>query len=183
MNYLFGIQGRIGRLQWWGGQCIILMLFVAPLLMLGIGIGDMSEERVQQIIANNAVALIAAILAIYALAVWMNVATTVKRYHDRNKSGFWFLVIFIPFIGGIWQLVECGFLSGTPGANNFGQRGGGSAFGDYADDGSSSSTSAMLRRTQEEPARRRQTAVAPAVASHAPRAATKPAGFGRRGLS
>jgi Protein of unknown function (DUF805) len=44
----------------------------------------------------------------------------VKRYHDRGKSGFWFFCTFIPFIGGFWQLIECGFCSGDDGDNDYG---------------------------------------------------------------
>ncbi len=43
-----------------------------------------------------------------------------KRYHDRNKSGWWVLIVFVPVIGGLWYLIECGFLRGTPGPNNYG---------------------------------------------------------------
>ena len=184
MNFLFGIQGRIGRLQWWGAQLIIFTLLALPFFILGMGVSDMSEEHIREVFADNGFALIVMFLAFYVLAVWINVASTVKRFHDRDKSGFWFFIVFIPFIGGLWQLVECGFLSGTAGANNFGQRGGGSAFGDYLDNGEDTPSS-MLRRPREEPARQRQTAVPPAGPSHTPRPAGRPGstGFGRRGLS
>ena len=43
-----------------------------------------------------------------------------KRFHDRNKSAWWVLVSAIPLIGGVWILVECGCLQGTPGPNRFG---------------------------------------------------------------
>jgi uncharacterized membrane protein YhaH (DUF805 family) len=41
-------------------------------------------------------------------------------WHDRNKSGWWVLIAFVPVIGGLWYLIECGFLPGTTGANNYG---------------------------------------------------------------
>jgi uncharacterized membrane protein YhaH (DUF805 family) len=44
----------------------------------------------------------------------------VKRYHDRNKSGWWILIVFVPVIGGLWYFIECGFLRGTPGPNTYG---------------------------------------------------------------
>jgi uncharacterized membrane protein YhaH (DUF805 family) len=56
---------------------------------------------------------------IFALA-WSGIAVGIKRYHDRNKSGFWVLIQFVPFIGAIWYFVETGFLTGTPGPNRFG---------------------------------------------------------------
>jgi uncharacterized membrane protein YhaH (DUF805 family) len=183
MNFFFGIQGRIGRLQWWGAQLIIFILLAVPFFIVGMGVSDMSEERIRQVFASNGLALIIMFLAFYVLAVWMNVAVTVKRYHDRNKSGFWFLIVFIPFIGGIWQLVECGFLSGTGGANDYGQRGGGNAFGDYLDNGDPEP--GPLRRPREEPVRQRQAAASPVASTQTTRPVGRhgSTGFGRRGLS
>lgn len=43
-----------------------------------------------------------------------------KRWHDRNKSGWWNLISFIPIAGPIWAFIELGFLKGTPGANLYG---------------------------------------------------------------
>jgi uncharacterized membrane protein YhaH (DUF805 family) len=54
------------------------------------------------------------------LATGISIAVAVKRYHDRNKSGWWVLIVFVPVIGGLWYLIECGFLRGTPGPNNYG---------------------------------------------------------------
>ena len=50
----------------------------------------------------------------------MGLATATKRYHDRNKSGWWILIVFVPVIGAIWYFVECGFLRGTRGPNPYG---------------------------------------------------------------
>jgi uncharacterized membrane protein YhaH (DUF805 family) len=52
------------------------------------------------------------------VAIWINVASTVKRFHDRGKSGAWFFIVFVPFIGGIWQMIECGFCTGDDGDND-----------------------------------------------------------------
>jgi len=47
-------------------------------------------------------------------------ALSVKRWQDRNKSGLWIFISFIPVIGPIWMLVENGFLRGTSGNNKYG---------------------------------------------------------------
>jgi uncharacterized membrane protein YhaH (DUF805 family) len=44
----------------------------------------------------------------------------VKRWHDRDKSGWWVLINFIPLVGPLWTLIECGFIKGTTGENRFG---------------------------------------------------------------
>jgi uncharacterized membrane protein YhaH (DUF805 family) len=46
-------------------------------------------------------------------------AVSIRRLHDLDRSGWWFLLIFIPLIGGIWLLVWfC--MRGTVGPNRFG---------------------------------------------------------------
>ena len=55
------------------------------------------------------------------LLVWPCAAVSVKRWHDRDKSGWWALVYLIPLIGLLWTLVANGLLRGTAGANRFGE--------------------------------------------------------------
>ena len=58
---------------------------------------------------------------VYNLALlYPSICVQIKRWHDRGKSGWWCLINLIPVIGWIWALVECGFLPGTPGSNEFG---------------------------------------------------------------
>ncbi len=42
-------------------------------------------------------------------------AIQAKRWHDRNKSGWWSLIILVPMIGWVWTIVECGLLRGDEG--------------------------------------------------------------------
>ncbi len=43
-----------------------------------------------------------------------------KRLHDRNRSGWFLLILLIPLIGAIWLIIELGFLRGTKGPNKYG---------------------------------------------------------------
>lgn len=52
--------------------------------------------------------------------LWASVCMTIKRWHDRGKSGWWTLISLIPGIGFVWTLIECGILDGTPGDNAYG---------------------------------------------------------------
>ena len=45
----------------------------------------------------------------------MSILVDIKRRHDRDKSGWWMPILFVPIIGAIWL-----FLAGTPGPNRFG---------------------------------------------------------------
>ncbi len=60
------------------------------------------------------------IYLLYALIVIVpGLAVSVRRLHDISKSGWWYLIAFIPLIGAIWLLVL--FVSdGTPGENQWG---------------------------------------------------------------
>lgn len=62
--------------------------------------------------------------AIYGLVslllLWPFLAVAIKRWHDRDKSGWWMLIILVPIVGVIWVLVELGFLPGTAGPNQYG---------------------------------------------------------------
>ena len=48
-----------------------------------------------------------------------HLAIQTKRCHDRDRSGTFFLVCFIPFLC-VWYLIEVGFLRGTEGGNEYG---------------------------------------------------------------
>ena len=47
------------------------------------------------------------------------VCVNIRRLHDINKSGWWFLLWFIPLIGTIWQIVLL-CKKGDEGKNRFG---------------------------------------------------------------
>lgn len=57
---------------------------------------------------------------LYVLAVFIpGFAVTIRRMHDLDKSGWWFFINFIPFIGFIWFFILL-CTDGTPGPNRFG---------------------------------------------------------------
>lgn len=48
-----------------------------------------------------------------------SLAVTVRRLHDTGRSGWWWLISFVPFVGGIILLVFT-LLEGDPGPNLYG---------------------------------------------------------------
>lgn len=107
---LFSFQSRIPRRQYWAGYGIQI-LFSLVLGGIAGGIGSASE---------SAELMIALMVPLYIALLWTGLALSVKRCHDRDKSGWFLLVGLIPIIGAIWLLVEIGFLRGTEGPNRFG---------------------------------------------------------------
>ena len=56
----------------------------------------------------------------YSLAVFLpGIAVSFRRLHDTDRSGWWYLLVFLPIVGWIVLLVfDC--LDSTPGDNRFG---------------------------------------------------------------
>lgn len=186
MSFLFGFSGRIGRLQWWFAQMVVIPVVVG----LGFGTAYLitaTDDPTRSAAASEgldsrALAMVACIIAIVILMTWINIASTVKRYHDRDKSGAWFCITFIPLIGPIWLLVECGFLPGSPGGNGYGSPpGSGNSLID-ADFGNEAAFEySMPKQAARVVPASQPTAVAPRRASAGRQAA--PSSFGRRGVS
>ncbi len=114
---LLSFNGRISRKYYW---YTFLLFFVLQMIYMAVFFGtNMSAMQSGDISAMSPIAWICA-LPLAIVYIWMGLAVSIKRWHDRGKSGWWILIGFIPLIGGIWVLVECGFLSGAPGSNQYG---------------------------------------------------------------
>lgn len=59
------------------------------------------------------------IVLIFAAVLVPSMMINIKRSHDRDRSGWFSLVLSVPIVG-IWPLIEFGFLKGTEGDNRFG---------------------------------------------------------------
>ncbi|WEJ99744.1 MAG: DUF805 domain-containing protein [Candidatus Sphingomonas phytovorans] len=70
---------------------------------------------------GSTVAMIAMIVLVLLglAAIIPSWAVTIRRLHDQDKSGWFALLVFIPYIGGLIMIVLA-FLPGTPGENDYG---------------------------------------------------------------
>ncbi len=103
-DFLFSFEGRIGRKELW-------LKFFVPYVVIGFIFGFI----------DGLIGLGGILVGLFYLAaLWPYLAVLAKRWHDREKSGWWTLIVLIPIVGGIWILVECGFLKGSDGSNQFG---------------------------------------------------------------
>jgi uncharacterized membrane protein YhaH (DUF805 family) len=105
---LLSFEGRIGRKSFW----MTILAFAVVGIVAGILDAVLHTPTVG---SSGVLGLIVSVAAIYPA-----IALYAKRWHDRGKSGWWTLIALVPIIGGIWMLVEVGFLRGTPGANKYG---------------------------------------------------------------
>ena len=58
-------------------------------------------------------------LLILLLILYPSVMINIKRAHDRNRTGWFSLVLIIPFVA-LWPLIEFGFLKGDEANNKYG---------------------------------------------------------------
>jgi uncharacterized membrane protein YhaH (DUF805 family) len=114
LGYFFSFNGRIRRSLYWICQ-------IAGGVLSTAGFYALTAIALQSK-GNLAVASVVLLLSLVlmVLAIWSGLAVTVKRWHDRDKSGWWLFIAFLPLVGAIWALIECGFLDGTAGSNRFG---------------------------------------------------------------
>jgi len=91
-NYA-GFSGRASRTEYW--MFVLFNILFALLAML-----------LDNVLHTTFSGLYGVIYCIYALAVFIpGLAVTVRRLHDIGKSGWNFLWVLIPLVGGILLLV------------------------------------------------------------------------------
>ncbi|HGN1280822.1 TPA: DUF805 domain-containing protein [Proteus mirabilis] len=113
-NNYANFSGRARRKEYW-------MFIVVNTIILAVLYGIMFssiDSYTGEMSGTGFVALI--IIGIYSLATIIpNIAVTVRRFHDQDRSGWMVLLSFIPFVGGLILFIfMC--LDGTRGENRFG---------------------------------------------------------------
>jgi urea transport system permease protein len=103
---LLSADGRINRKSYWIGA---LSLFAVELILALL---MATHERFT--VTYDVLGLLLLVL------IYPSLCIAIKRFHDRGKSGWWVLIGLIPVVGGIWCLVELGFLPGARGSNQYG---------------------------------------------------------------
>lgn len=103
MHLFFQFDGRINRAKWWIG---VIVLWVVQGIVYAIFGFDETGLGIASLIS--------------LVLLWPSLAISIKRFHDRDKSGWWILIALIPIIGFFWILIELGMLEGTAGPNQFG---------------------------------------------------------------
>jgi uncharacterized membrane protein YhaH (DUF805 family) len=106
-NLFLSSAGRLDRQPWWIGSIVLFIISLVLRLFFVLVFGRHSS-------LGHLFFLVVELPLIYA-----SVNIGIKRFHDRDKSGWWVLIVFVPIIGWLWYLIECGFLPGTDGPNRY----------------------------------------------------------------
>lgn len=110
---LTSFEGRINRAKFWAGIGVIWVVsIVAQIIDAFTGIVLIP---LQQGMGFGPLTVLMLLVSLY-----VGLALYAKRWHDRDKSGWWSLIMLVPIVGAIWLIVECGILPGTKGSNRFG---------------------------------------------------------------
>lgn len=118
-------DGRSRRKEYWMFTLLSVIVYAVCLavMLAGMPWSDMAAANSGQQM-NEPPGLLFWVglvpLAIWALGTLIpGIAVSVRRFHDQDKSGWMYLLSFIPYVGGIILLVfMC--LDGTRGPNRFG---------------------------------------------------------------
>ncbi|GHE61162.1 membrane protein [Camelimonas fluminis] len=117
-------SGRASRSEYWWFQLFYWLAFTAVAIVFG-GLGAVLSGG-----DGNAASLYIAIgvpIGLLALATVVPlIALQVRRFHDRNLSGWWYLLLVvlgvIPYLGIVFSIaiLVISILKGTDGPNKFG---------------------------------------------------------------
>lgn len=108
----FKFEGRIGRLQYFGFAVIWAVIFFVVSLVIGAGAGPSGN------VGAGAGFFSLGLIFVYAIAT---ISYGVRRLQDFDKSGWWYLLMFVPIANLVMGLVLL-FAPGTQGANRYGVR-------------------------------------------------------------
>ncbi len=106
---LYSFDGRIGRQSYWLRGLLFWSFNILAAILFAVA-GDAGSATIPLVLLASVA---------YIACFFGSLATTVRRLHDRGRSGWFMLIALIPLVG-IWLIIEVGFLSGEPGENLYG---------------------------------------------------------------
>lgn len=102
--------GRTSRSEFWWFQLFIMIISI-PLYLLSFYAGYSGSQGPALVVTGLGVVM-------WLAFVLPSIAATIRRLHDTDRSGWWLLLGFVPFVSLV--LLVFLLLPGTPGGNRFG---------------------------------------------------------------
>src|SRR4051794_36962021 len=108
-NLFLSFNGRIRRTHFWIATIILMVVngVISSVFMGGVVAAAMSGNPQALTGALGGAGLIGCLL--WLALLWPSLAVSVKRCHDRNKSGLWLILMYLAcftVIGALWPLIE-----------------------------------------------------------------------------
>jgi uncharacterized membrane protein YhaH (DUF805 family) len=144
-NFFFGFEGRVNRARFWRVMLLNFVCTMIFMMVVPLSIGGSFLNADPKWAKPLTLALLAGTMGpILIISTWCFAAISIKRLHDRNKSGWWMVLFFVvpslldklwawldlptgAFIVGaiwfglsVWCFVEIFCLKGSKGPNRFG---------------------------------------------------------------
>jgi len=108
-------SGRSRRKEYWMFVLFQILVYIAFLVLLTIvgGAAVMTGGDASGVLAAGGVAVVLlALYGIFSLAMIIpSIAVAVRRLHDTNRTGWWFLAPFLPYA---LVLIAIGMMAGSP---------------------------------------------------------------------
>ncbi|WP_291432160.1 DUF805 domain-containing protein [Deinococcus sp.] len=120
-NNYANFRGRARRREYWMYTLINgIIQFVLSIPLYGVLMSMQNDAAADPSTALTGSTLIFAVIyALYVLATFIpSLAIAVRRLHDTGKSGWWYLLNFVP-LGGLVIFIFT-VLDGEPGSNKWG---------------------------------------------------------------
>jgi uncharacterized membrane protein YhaH (DUF805 family) len=103
-------SGRASRSEYWWFQLFLFLAAIAWYALFFVAL----------VISPRLGVLVGIAMVVFFLASMLpSLGVTIRRLHDSDKSGWWFLIAFIPYVGALILLVLL-VLDSTSGVNRYG---------------------------------------------------------------
>ncbi len=114
-------SGRSTRAEYWWWFLFVWLLTLIPYVGVFASMDWTSNgEGSYEGSGGGASALWLVVMAVVVLALLLpSLAVSVRRLHDTNRSGWWYWIVLVPCIGGIWYLILM-LSPSTQGQNQYG---------------------------------------------------------------
>ena len=102
MTSIFSLKGKSDRTEWW--TTTLISSLVGQLAVIFALAARYDESGSNWFIFTG-------LLILAAVAIWLAVTVTARRFRDHGDSPWMTLLLLLPYIGAIVVLIICGFLA------------------------------------------------------------------------
>jgi uncharacterized membrane protein YhaH (DUF805 family) len=100
---LFSFKGRIRRLYFWVASLVVgvvvgMLTSTFQFVAQSYGMGEINPEGNE---FEPTGPLSIAMLAVALANMWINFALTIKRLHDRDRTGWWLVALYLVIIAAV----------------------------------------------------------------------------------